>query len=62
MNIKIYEIKAKENIDKIKPAVIHCHWGGAVAVNAKDVSLLYMKTVLDNDIVFYNIDYRLGPE
>jgi len=56
MFINVYEIKSKENVDKIKSAVVYCHGGGAIAGKAEDFSLFKMFDVLKNDVIYYNVD------
>lgn len=42
IDIKIIECKTILNSDKIKPAVIYFHGGGAVSGNAENFSLIHM--------------------
>jgi len=60
--IKIFEIRPNQNFDKVKPALIYFHGGGACVGNADNYTSLLVDQSLNNDIVIYNVDYRLAPE
>ena len=59
----MYVIKSKANKERTDLCgFVYAHGGGGVTSTAVSENGLLCKFAIDNDIVIFNVEYRLAPE
>ncbi|KAL5270393.1 hypothetical protein ACHWQZ_G001198 [Mnemiopsis leidyi] len=59
--VEVYTPKQLEG-ERMRAAYVYAHGGGAVAMSAAHMNKHLSKYAADNDLVVFNVDYRLAPE
>lgn len=61
--VTIYHFRKRgASIDGVKPAILHVHGGGFIALSAEQCSVPHIASVSRTGVQILSVDYRLAPE